>query len=92
MTFILEGMWYVDLKDPETDSLIRILVEPQDEFLYPAGTIAQFHPHADTMSNTIVFDIFKTTQTFEQQQPFTPGHDLQRNPLRIDYLKRIGAA
>ncbi|KAF9254362.1 hypothetical protein L218DRAFT_1082375 [Marasmius fiardii PR-910] len=92
MSFILEGMWYVDLKDPETDSFIRILVEPRDEFLFPAGTIAQFHTHADTMTNTTVLSIHKTTQTFEQQQPFTPGHDLPGHPLRINYLKGIGAA
>ncbi|KAF9258121.1 hypothetical protein L218DRAFT_1067237 [Marasmius fiardii PR-910] len=85
MILIIEGMWHVDIKDPETDSFIRILIEPRDELLIPAGTIAQFYPHADTMDNTIALDIFK-------QQPFTPGYDLETHPLRIDYLKRIKAA
>ncbi|KAF9254210.1 hypothetical protein L218DRAFT_573870 [Marasmius fiardii PR-910] len=91
---LVEGRWYCDVKDPATDSFIRILLEPKEEIIFPAGTVGQFRPLSHPLdSNTIVLAIFKTAQTFEQQRPLVPaGHDIHNHPLRIAYLKSIGAA
>ncbi|KAF9254357.1 hypothetical protein L218DRAFT_992353 [Marasmius fiardii PR-910] len=90
MVAILHGIWFCDVKEPETNAIIRILVEPGDQYFIPAGTIAHFHPHVDTMHDTSVFIIYKTTQTFEQHPPWVHGHDheLHNHPIRTAYLKK----
>ncbi|KAG7092028.1 hypothetical protein E1B28_008410 [Marasmius oreades] len=67
IALVLKGTWYYDFKESGTGTYIRIVLGPKEACFSPRGVVAQLFTHADTSHHTTVFNLYKTSQSFEKQ-------------------------
>ncbi|KII95462.1 hypothetical protein PLICRDRAFT_150198 [Plicaturopsis crispa FD-325 SS-3] len=83
--YILAGSGFFDVREAPTDSWIRLLVQPGDLLVIPAGI---YHRFTLDENNTI-----KAVRLFKDEPkwiPYNRGHETDVNEYRIDYLRSIG--
>ncbi|KAL0061590.1 hypothetical protein AAF712_011617 [Marasmius tenuissimus] len=85
-TMYVEGNMYVDIKEPGTDSFIRLVVPPEFAIFYPGGTIAQASSHQDTLLGITAHSLFRGT---DPASFFVFGKEVDKHPARVDYVRSV---
>ncbi|KAL0061592.1 1,2-dihydroxy-3-keto-5-methylthiopentene dioxygenase [Marasmius tenuissimus] len=77
---------YIDLKEPGTDSFIRLVVPPKYAIFYPGGTVFQASSHDDDLLGLQVHVLYKGT---DPANVFVFGEEVDKHPARVDYVQRV---
>ncbi|KAK1216727.1 1,2-dihydroxy-3-keto-5-methylthiopentene dioxygenase [Marasmius sp. AFHP31] len=80
------GNMYVDLKEPGTDSFIRLVVPPKYAIFYPGGMVFQASSHDDDLLGLQVHVLYKGT---DPANVFVFGEEVDKHPARMDYVQSI---
>ncbi|KAK1216731.1 1,2-dihydroxy-3-keto-5-methylthiopentene dioxygenase [Marasmius sp. AFHP31] len=80
------GTMYVDLKEPGTDSFIRLAIPPKYAIFYPSGTIFQGSSHRDDLLATATRVLHKGT---DPASVFAFGKEIDKHPARVNYVQGV---
>ncbi|KAJ8075164.1 hypothetical protein PM082_019492 [Marasmius tenuissimus] len=79
------GNIYIDLKEPDTDSYIRLVIPPQYAIFYPGGTIVQASSH-DNSLDLSAHILFRGT---DLASVLVFGEEVDKHPARVDYFRSV---
>ncbi|KAF8985943.1 Acireductone dioxygenase ARD family [Cyathus striatus] len=83
--YILDGSGFFDVRESPSDEWVRIVVEPGDLIVLPAGIYHRF-----TLDEKNMIKAIRLFQDEPKWVPYNRSHDTEKNPYRTDYLKTIG--
>ncbi|KAJ8075154.1 hypothetical protein PM082_019482 [Marasmius tenuissimus] len=80
------GTVYIDLKEPGTNSFIRLVIPPKYAISYPAGALWQASSRKDTPLDFAARIIFKAT---DPASVHLIGDGLDKHPARMEYAQSL---
>ncbi|KAF8301437.1 Acireductone dioxygenase [Clavulina sp. PMI_390] len=84
--YIFEGSGYFDVREIKSDQWIRIMIEPSDLLVLPAGI---YHRFTLDENNSI-----KVLRLFKDEPKWTPHNrsdDTESNPYRLNYVREVSS-
>ncbi|KAK1216747.1 1,2-dihydroxy-3-keto-5-methylthiopentene dioxygenase [Marasmius sp. AFHP31] len=80
------GTVYIDLKEPGTNSFIRLVIPPKYAISYPCGVLWQASSRKDTPFDFAACVLFRAT---DPASVHLIGEGLDKHPARVEYTRRV---